>query len=138
MRIPDEPDLNEGINILPMIDIIFSILAFFVISTLYLTRDQGLPVNLPSASTVETVTQEQIKVTIDSDGEIFLNQDSIKLEDLPSVLKTLVENQGQTLVIINADEKVEHGRVVEVMDYLRQVEGVKLAIAATNKNNQNF
>lgn len=130
MRLPEEPDLDEGINILPMIDIIFSILAFLIISTLYLTRSEGLPVNLPSASTAQSVKKEQINVTIESDGDIFLNRESIAMEGLPSALKALVQSEGETLVIINADDQVEHGLVVEVMDHLRQVEGVKLAIAA--------
>jgi len=51
MRLPDEPELPTQINIVPMIDVIFAILTFFIISTLYLTRSQGLPVNLPSAKT---------------------------------------------------------------------------------------
>ncbi|ELR96759.1 biopolymer transporter ExbD [Gloeocapsa sp. PCC 73106] len=130
MRLPEEPELDDGINIVPMIDVIFSILAFFIVSSLYLIRSEGLPVNLPSATTTESVKKEQINVTIESDGDIFLNREPIQVEALPSALRALVQKGDEALVVINADTEIEHGRVVEVMDQLRQVEGVNLAIAA--------
>lgn len=133
MRITDEPDLAAEINIVPMIDVIFSILAFFIISTLFLSKTEGLPVNLPSASTAEVKDTAQINVTIEADGDIFLNRQPIKLESLKQATTAEIGKKKEGLVIINADEKVEHGQVVEVMDILRQVEGAKLAIAATKK-----
>ncbi len=54
MRLPDEPDMPSQINIVPMIDVIFAILTFFIMSTLYLTRSEGLPVNLPTASSARS------------------------------------------------------------------------------------
>lgn len=54
MRLPDEFEAQGEINIIPMIDVIFSILAFFIISSLYLSRSDGLSVNLPSAQTTES------------------------------------------------------------------------------------
>ena len=53
MRLPDEPELPAQINIVPMIDVIFAILTFFIMSTLYLHRSEGLPVNLPQAATAK-------------------------------------------------------------------------------------
>ncbi|PSO58698.1 MAG: biopolymer transporter ExbD [Cyanobacteria bacterium QH_9_48_43] len=130
MRLPDESDTSFGINIVPMIDVIFSILAFFIISTLYLTHSQGLPVNLPQAATAQNQRAAQVNVTIKSGGEIALNKKPIKLEALEAKVRPLIEPNSGTLVIVNADEKVKHGQVVGVMDRLRQVEGAKLAIAA--------
>lgn len=133
MRLPDEPEAPFEVNIVPMIDTIFSILAFFIISTLFLTRSEGLPVNLPSAQTAEAKTSEQINVTIEPDGDIFLNRQAIQLDRLQASVSTLIKPNTESLVIINADKKVEHGRVVSVMDRLRQVKGAKLAIAATKE-----
>lgn len=130
MRLPEEPDIDEGINILPMIDVIFSILAFLIISTLFLSHQDSLPVNLPSASTSERVSEESINITIKADGDLFLNNEFIELSQLKTALSKLTVAKEENLVIIKADETVNHGRVVEVMDYLRQVEGVSLAIAA--------
>ena len=131
MRPPIESEDNFEINILPMIDVIFCILAFFIISSLFLTRSQGLPVDLPSAQTSEPKQNVQINITIEADGDIFIDRQPIQLEQLKAKLTELVKPESESLVIINADEKVEHGKVVKVMDRLRQVPGAKMAIAAT-------
>lgn len=133
MRPQVEPEDNFEINILPMIDVIFSILAFFIISTLFLTRSQGLPVDLPSAQTTEPKQSVQINITIEEDGDMFVDRQPIQLEQLQGKLTELIEPESDSLVIINADEKVEHGIVVKVMDRLRQVPGANMAIAATQE-----
>ncbi|MGQ4646822.1 biopolymer transporter ExbD [Lyngbya aestuarii] len=130
MRLPDEQDSPLQINIVPMIDVIFSILAFFIISTLYLTRSEGLPVNLPKASTAQPQPSTKITVSIESNGTIALNRKPIKLSELEGAVRSLVKPNSETVVIINADQRVEHGKVVGVMDLLRRVKGAKLAIAA--------
>ncbi|MDY6900574.1 MAG: biopolymer transporter ExbD [Cyanobacteriota bacterium] len=130
MKLPEEPDIPAQINIVPMIDVIFAILAFFIMSSLFLTKLEGLPVNLPNASSgQQQQATEPIAVTIDQLGTISLDRKPITLDNLDSQIKTLVNpNQGR-LVIVNADEKVDHGKVVAVMDRLRAIPGVRLAIA---------
>ncbi|MEM8723586.1 MAG: biopolymer transporter ExbD [Cyanobacteria bacterium P01_G01_bin.39] len=130
MRPINEPEDTFEINILPMIDVIFSILAFFIISTLFLTRSQGLPVDLPSAQTAEPKQSVQLNITIEPDGKLFLDRQPIELEQLQGALTEKIKPDSDSVVIINADEKVEHGTVVKVMDRLRQVPGAKMAIAA--------
>ncbi|NBD32998.1 MAG: biopolymer transporter ExbD [Cyanobacteria bacterium] len=131
MQIPNEPDKTLEINIVPMIDVIFSILAFFIISTLFLTRSQGLPVDLPQATTAQQQSETKVTVTIQANGTIALNQEEISIQNLVPEVKTISENSQETIVIVKADQAVTHGDVVNVMDQLRQVEGVKLAIATT-------
>lgn len=126
----NEPEEQFDINILPMIDVIFSILAFFIISTLFLTRSQGLPVDLPSAQSAEPKQSVQLNITIEPDGKMFLDRQPIELDNLKAALTEKIEPNSESVVIINADEKVEHGTVVKVMDRLRQVPGAKMAIAA--------
>ncbi|MEO0012805.1 MAG: hypothetical protein RLZZ535_1194 [Cyanobacteriota bacterium] len=133
MRPINEPEENFEINIVPMIDVIFAILAFFMVSSLSLTRSQGLPVNLPSAQTSEPKQTAQINVTIETDGDIFVDREPIELAQLKGTLTEKIAPNSDSLVIINADEKVEHGQVVKVMDRLRQVPGATMAIAATKE-----
>ena len=130
MRPINEPEDRFEINILPMIDVIFSILAFFIISSLFLTRSQGLPVDLPSAQTAEPKQSVQLNITIESDGKMFLDRQPIELNELKGALTEKIKPDSESVVIINADEKVEHGAVVKVMDRLRQVPGATMAIAA--------
>lgn len=128
MHLPEEPDLPFQINIVPMIDVIFAILTFFIMSSLFLTRSTGLPVNLPKATTAQDQRSSKVTVTVDATGNLRLNQQPIQLNDLQSRVRALSGN-GSQLVIINADQQVSHGQVVAVMDQLRQIPGVKLAIA---------
>lgn len=130
MRLPDEPDIPPQINIVPMIDVIFAILTFFIMSTLFLTRSEGLPVNLPKAATATSqASATPITVTVDQTGNISLNRQQVSLENLPEEVRLLMGKNTEALVIINADDGVPYGQAVGVMDRLRQVQGVKLAIA---------
>ncbi|MBW4470305.1 MAG: biopolymer transporter ExbD [Stenomitos rutilans HA7619-LM2] len=130
MRLPEEPDNPSQINIVPMIDVIFALLTFFIMSTLYLTRSAGLPVNLPKAVTAQTQSQSQIVVTINQSGQLLLNRQPAQLGDLQTRIRAIKGNTPSALVVINADERVSHGKVIAVMDQLRLIPGVKLAIAA--------
>ena len=126
----NEAEDTFEINILPMIDVIFSILAFFIISSLFLTRSQGLPVDLPTAQTAEPKQSIQLNITIKPDGKMFLDRQPIKLDELKGALTQKIQPNSESVVVINADKKVEHGTVVKVMDRLRQVPGARMAIAA--------
>lgn len=129
MNIPDDLDESPYINIVPMIDVIFAILTFFIMASLFLTRSEGLPVNLPNAATAQSQQQSRINVTIDETGQVFLNRQSIAIEALANEIETLMGTQDTALVVINADTSVEHGQVIAVMDALRTVEGAQVGIA---------
>ncbi len=127
--IDDDPDLPPQINILPMIDVIFSVLTFMMMGTLFLTRNEGLPVTLPQATTGEVQQQEPITISIDAQGNLALNQNPITLENLEGEVSEQIQAKGVSLVVLNADHRIDHGTVVTVMDHLRQLPGARLAIA---------
>lgn len=129
MRLPDEPEPSFQINIVPMIDVIFAILTFFIMSTLFLTRSEGLPVNLPNAATAQMQPETQIVVTIDKAGALSLNRKPVQLEGLVADVQAQILTGKQPVVVINADAAVMHGKVIAVMDRLREVKGVRMAIA---------
>lgn len=133
MRLPDEPDIPVQINIVPMIDVIFAILTFFIMATLFLTRSEGLPVNLPSAQTATLTNsrEQRLTVTVNEQGQVFLDRVPIAVETLAAQVRSQKGNQPEILVVINADRTVDHGMVITVMDQLRTIPGVNLGIAAT-------
>ncbi len=133
MRLPTDPDRTPDINVVALIDVLFAILTFFIITSLTLTRNEGLPVNLPTAGTGKSQAQTKIVVSINPQGSIALNRQPVERDALVPKIQALIAKEGQTLVIINADEQVEHGRVVGIMDRVRQIPGVKLAIATQPK-----
>lgn len=133
MLFPEEEDVPPRIDIVPMIDVVFALLTFFIFSTLFLTRSEGLPVNLPQAATAKTQQQTKIAVSVQPNGEIALNKRPIQISELTFGLRTLIQANQQSVVVINADEKVPHGQIVAVMDEIRKVDGVKMAIATKKK-----
>lgn len=134
MRILDT-DLDDEfeINILPMIDVIFAILAFFIVSTLFLTRTEGLPVNLPETETSAPQEPADFTVTISSEGSLFLDEASVTEENLRAQIVEQLEPDQEALITIKADEQTYHGRVITVMDVLRTIEGASLGIATAPK-----
>lgn len=130
MRLQDEQEIPAQVNIVPMIDVTFSLLTFFIMSSLFLTRSQGLPVNLPSAATTQqSRTPQKITVSVDEKGTVSLNRQPVAVDNLTEQVRTLVNNNPDALVVINADRKVEHGLIVTIMDRVRKVPGTRLAIA---------
>jgi biopolymer transport protein ExbD len=134
MRLQDEPDMPAQINIVPMIDVVFAILTFFIFSSLSLTRNEGLPVNLPKTGTSQPQLSSQgnqvpITVTIDPSGQTSVNGKQVDANNLTQEIQGLIGNNQDTLIIVNADESSNYGKVVTVMDSLRQIPGVRIAIA---------
>ncbi len=129
MRLPEEPDLPPQIYLAPMIDVVFALLTFFILSTLYLTRSQGLPVSLPKAATAQSQNTAQIVVSLDQKGNLALDKQAVKLDTLSDRVRALLSRNRQAVVIINADERVSHGRVITVMDQLRTIPNIRLGIA---------
>ena len=119
---------NNKIDILPMIDIIFSILAFLIISSLYLTPVNTLSVELPKASNSIKKNAKFVNISIDKAGNLFINKRNIKLQDLKVKVVNLTD-EGKNLLVLNADKNVSHGYVISVLDVLRSIDGLKLAIS---------
>ena len=133
MRLARRTIKKARIEIIPMIDTIFFLLVFFMISTLSMSRYSGLPVNLPKAATGQQPPSEAAAVTIGTDGKITLDKQEIRREQIAAALKIRLEKNPELLVLINADERVEHGVVVEIMDEARQAGVAKMAIAVKPK-----
>ena len=124
----EDKNNKNKIDILPMIDIIFSILAFLIISSLYLTRVDTISVDLPKASNSIKQNNKFVNISIDKSGNLFINKKSIKYLDLKDKVVDLL-NESKNLVVLNADKNVSHGYVISVLDVLRSIDGLKLAIS---------
>lgn len=122
------------IEIIPMIDTMFFLLVFFMIATLSMTVMRGMQVNLPKAEAVKKDLNENLSVTISKDGKVYLNKNEVAVPELKGILVSEVSKNPDALVIINADEEVLHGRVVEVMDEIKLAGVTKLAIATRQKD----
>ena len=124
----EDIDGNNKIDILPMIDIIFSILAFLIISSLYLTRVDTISVDLPKASNSINQKNKFINISIDEFGNLFINKNITQFEDLKFMVIKLTDKDKNNIVL-NADKNVSHGDVIKVLDILRSINGLKIAIS---------
>jgi biopolymer transport protein ExbD len=121
------------IEIIPMIDTMFFLLVFFMLSSLALTRLNGLPVNLPRASTAPKQAAADLTITVDKDQKVYVNKQPVDIADLGTVLLQRAGGPNVDLatasIIINADLSVPHGLVVKCIDEARLVGITRFAIA---------
>ena len=136
MRIQRRSLKKARIEIVPMIDTIFFLLVFFMISSLSMAQYRGLPVNLPKAASGQRGPAEGAAITIDKDARLFLNKQPVDKAALGDALRNEIARNPELLVVINADDGVEHGRVVEVMDIARAASVARLAIAVRPRDTQ--
>ncbi len=129
MRLPASAKKKDRIEIIPMIDTMFFLLVFFMIATLSMTLQRGMPVNLPEAESSTDKVQEEVSLSITKEGTIFFNKEPIALGELERRLTDTRQRDPDPSVIINADESVQHGLVIQVMDKVR-ISGIhNMAIA---------
>ena len=129
MYFKEKDETEYSINILPMIDIIFAILSFFIISSLYLTKIDTIKVNLPKSSTAVREQNKPQIITIDNNENIYFNSYEISLTNMSSIIRTNIENLEEPIVILRADTSVKHGFIVNLLDELRKIENLKIGIS---------
>ena len=129
MYFKENNETGDSINILPMIDIIFAILSFFIISSLYLTRIDSIKVNLPKSSTAVREQNKPQIITVDTNERIYFNSNEISLKNIYAIIQKNIENLEEPIVILRADTSVKHGLIVNLLDELRKIENLKVGIS---------
>lgn len=121
------------VDLTPMVDVVFLLLIFFMISTTFV-ETPGLTINLPKSSSQQIKKeQKEIRVYLRSDGTIFLEKQQVELAELISQLKNYGESASETTFLLMADKDVRHGKVVQLMDTAKNAGFLKLAIATEKK-----
>lgn len=118
--------------IIPMIDIIFFLMVFFLFSTLQMVYQKSMPVNLPVASSSHQEAPKPVAITLMKDGTISIGDTVVSIEEIKPRVEQLAD-KADTPVILRADENVEHGKVIKVMDKIKSAGVTKLSIATQEK-----
>jgi biopolymer transport protein ExbD len=122
------------INVVPLIDVLFAILTFFVLASIFLTRQQGLPLDLPKATTAESKQMsQQVTLSVNKDGKYFLNKNFVELKDIGQQVKAQLDADPNRLVVVAGDKKVEYRYVISLLDELRKVNATKFALATDSE-----
>ena len=124
---------DPQINILPMIDIIFVILSFFIISSLYLVKLESIPLNLPNAKTSKNELNDPIIISLDMAGNIYINKNYSKRKSFESDIYKLIANKDKEFILIRADKEIKYGEVIYVLDILRKFKNLKIAVSTDPK-----
>ena len=122
-------DKNIQINILPMIDIIFVILSFFIVSSLYLVKLETIPVNLPNSESSNQEKDPVIVVTLNMENKVFINEEMIDLILLENELRSRVTNSNNKKVVLRADKSINYGKVISILDVMRKIENLKIGLS---------
>ena len=124
------------IEIIPMVDIMFFLLATLLITTASLEKHQSLPINLTSGSAQNIATHDVLNVIIDAKNQIFINQKPIKINNIQETLKSITNSQN-TSVIIFADEKAYQGTVLQTMLAINKLQFKQVSMAINYASPQN-
>ena len=113
----DLTERSAGMDLTPMIDMIFQLLIFFLLTSFFILP--AVNVALPRSRNPEAVPPTALNLTIRHDGSLELAGQEVRAEDLPSVLATAFQGREERTLIIQADRGVAFGRVIEVMEQAR-------------------
>ena len=105
------------INITPLVDVVLVLLVIFMITEPVL--QSGIEVNVPKTRTVSQITEQRMVVTIDREQNIFLNDQSINIHDLPQALKSGTTDPTHQAIYLRSDERVPFGAFATVMDAVK-------------------
>ena len=122
------------IEIIPMIDVIFFLLVFFMVSSLAMTKINSIQVQLPKTSRSSEALRQKVILSIRKDGALFLNRAPVTLENLGRQLVYEMHEAPDEAVVVNADREVSYHQVVQAMDAARKV-GVRRFSLATEAGN---
>ena len=124
-------DEESEINLTPMLDVVFIMLIFFIVTTSFI-KESGIEVNRPNAETAERDQKGNILVAISENNEIFIDRRKVDLRAIrPNIIRLKAENPEGS-VIIQADKASQTGLLVEAMDQIRLAGVQEISIAAEN------
>lgn len=112
-----------------MVDVVFLLIIFFMVSTTFITVESGLPVDLPDAQTSVAEPANLPTVTVTKDGNLYFAGNQVSEAQLPVLVQAEIDRSGMTTVVLRADRDVPHGTAVRIMDLLKQGGALRIAIS---------
>lgn len=129
MKIVEAKKRRTEINLTALIDVLFLLIIFFSVSTKF-ANQEAVPIDLPKAKTAEGLSvQTRLEVSMKTDSKIWLNGSPVTWEEMPEALDNPLFDRSQK-VVLNIDQAVPHGKVIELLDLLRAEEFKKVAFGS--------
>ncbi|WP_296096451.1 biopolymer transporter ExbD [Dialister sp.] len=134
---PMNVEKKPKIMIIPMIDIIFFLLVFFMMSMLSMVVQKSINLNLPQTASAKVNVEQTLPVSITSDGTIYVEKEKIAKDDFRKRMEIEKNRNPNVAIVLRADAKSEHGDFVFVLDQLKSVGISKIGIATESKTGSN-
>ena len=130
MKLSLQANRKARIEMLPLIDIVFLVLVFFIYAMLSMAVHRGLPVILPSSSTAAIDKTIVLSVTVKADGTVFVDKKPTCLDDLTEALQRAVKGDDGAGVLLFADRNLSYQKLFKVMDSIRMAGITKISLQA--------
>lgn len=134
MKLSPQTNRKARIEMLPLIDIVFLVLVFFIYAMLSMAVHRGLPVILPSSSTAKIDKTTVLSVTVKTDGTVFIDKKPTTLDGLTEDLKRAIKEDDGAGVLLFADRDLSYQKLFKVMDCIRTVGINRISLQAEADN----
>ncbi|MBU0996111.1 MAG: biopolymer transporter ExbD [Proteobacteria bacterium] len=134
MKLRLDIDRKARIEMLPLIDIVFLLLVFFIYAMLSMAVHRGLPINLPVSSTAEVDKNLLLSISIDSAGAVSVDKTPIPVEELGSYLKQKMTGQEKPGVLLFADNRLPYQQLFSVLDQIKLAGIERVSMQAEKEN----
>ncbi len=131
-RIFKRTEEESGIDLTPMLDVVFIMLIFFIVTTSFV-KESGIDVSRPSAKTAKKKQQAAILVAINQSGEVWIQRRKVDIRSVRANIEKLHAESPEGTVVIQADKRSETGLLVDVMDQIRLAGVESIAVSAEQK-----
>ena len=119
MKLFDSTEKRTGINVTALVDILFLLIIFFTVSTQF-TNQQSIGVNLPRAAAGDSVSiQNKLIIIMKTEDTVFINGSPVSWDEISKTVEDGQFDRSQK-VILNIDRQISHGRVIGLLDFLKQ------------------
>ncbi len=129
LRMESQPKLM----IIPLIDIMFFLLVFFIMSTLYMVEQNTIPVNLPQTLSGKQEVLYKVTITLTKEGQIQFEQEVIPIGFVKERARAELARQPETVFLLRADESVPYGKVISLLDEIKLAGAKKIAVATEGR-----
>lgn len=128
MKISTVRSKKLTLNLTSLIDVLFILIIFFAVSSTFLEQP-GIEIELPKAESSESFTTQKVILYIDKNNNLFLNDQLISISSVVEEIKKLGELSEGSSIVLKADTDVDHGKIIQIMDILRNSKIYKIVIS---------
>ena len=121
--------IDPELDLTPIVDVGFLLIIFFMVSTTFITVETGLPVDLPDAQMSVAEPSNLPTVTVLKDGAVYFAGAQVSEAELVELVRTEINNSGNSTIVLRADRELPHGTAVRIMDLIKQAGAQRIAIS---------